>query len=144
MHNSMSLVTRADVDNAKAWIEAFYEACDSSDVTDWVEEFFEPDATVHLSNLPVIQGHARIITHFERHYAQLSFVHHVIKAVDVSPERCYVHVEVTSVVDNDPEQIPITLRGLTILVKKHGEAKLASLHVLIDSTPVLNQIQMYS
>ncbi|UJR14297.1 hypothetical protein I4U23_001287 [Adineta vaga] len=139
----MSIITREQIENTRYWIEAFYEACDSLEVRDWINEFFQLDAIVHLNNLSIIQGHSQLIHHYEEYYSLLSFVEHRIKGVDISSDRCYVHVEVTSIAKNDPEQIPVTRKGLMIIEKKLDDEKLNSFHVYIDSTRLIDRIQMH-
>ncbi|CAF0739666.1 unnamed protein product [Adineta ricciae] len=138
----MSIVTREQIENTRRWVDAFFKACDSFDVNDWITDFFQPDATIHLGNHPVMQGHEQIIKQYEGYYSFLSFVEHTVQSVDISAERCYVRVRVASILKNDPEQLPIVLEGLMIIGKKSDDEKLDYFNVYIDSIPLLRRFQM--
>ncbi|CAF1488704.1 unnamed protein product [Adineta steineri] len=139
----MSFVTWEQLEKTRTWIRAFYEACDSFNIQHWINEFFESDAIVQVANSPIITGHQDIINYFEQQYSHLSYMKHTIKRMDVLSERIYVHVETIFIIENDPEQRPIILKGLVIIGKKIDDTKLTFLNSYVGPAPFLNRIQMY-
>jgi len=136
--------TTEQIEATRAWVRDFYNGTNSSDITNWITQFYQPNGVLNFANSPSLKGHEEIISFFEKQHAVLSSIKHDILHVDVFSDRIYIQQTDTYIVKNDPEQNEIIIKAVVVIWKKVDENNLSSLDVYLDPTPLKEKIKIFA
>lgn len=145
LHDSISsliMLTNEQIEASKTWIQSFYECLGSAtnDINVWLKEFCQPDAILIHGSQPPLKGYEEISKHLEEARNQHS-IQHVIKQIDVLPNRIYVEVDGIFTPKIDPEHKEILIHGLAVFEKKIHESKSSSMIIYLDPTPLIQRMK---
>ncbi len=133
-------VTAQNIVDTHAWLSQFHAASDALNAPHWINTFFAPNATIRFANNPALVGREEIIGSFNDTFKLLASMKHTVLAVDVLPEKIYQEALITYIVKNDPEQVPISVRGMAVFGKKVDESTVTFFDVYLDISPVFARI----
>lgn len=135
------MLTNDQIEASKKWIESFYEILNSNDIDKLLEKYFKSDTELTYGNLPPLVGLEEIrATMLVQH--SLVNVKHIVKVIDVLPDRIYVQTDNIFTVKNDPEQKSVEIKGITLFGKKIDERQTSKVEVYYDPAPVKERIKM--
>ncbi|CRG88147.1 Cystinosin homolog [Talaromyces islandicus] len=114
---------------------------DAMDASIAIPKLFTEDSTLRFGDNPPCTGHAELLNFFNSQFPLLESMKHIIKHVDVLPDRIYQEAEIHYVIKNDPEKKDIVVRGMAVFGKKPDEDRLRFFDVYLDSSQIKERIE---
>lgn len=138
----LNMTSQDNHSQAIAWLTNFHkrlDACKDAEIT--IPALFTEDSTLRFGDNPPCTGHAELVNFFNSQFPLLESMKHLIKHVDVLPDRIYQEAEIHYVIKNDPEKKEIVVRGMAVFGKRPDEDRLRFFDVFLDSTQIKERIE---
>ncbi|QKX62912.1 uncharacterized protein TRUGW13939_10080 [Talaromyces rugulosus] len=126
---------------AIAWLTNFHKVMDAMDASIAIPALFTEDSTLRFGDNPPCTGHAELLNFFNSQFPLLESMKHIIKHVDVLPDRIYQEAEIHYVIKNDPEKKDIVVKGMAVFGKKPDEDRLSFFDVYLDSSQIKERVE---